>query len=153
MTSSLLTLREEIFCKIYFYGIYFCDLGPQNQRNPRNLILRFDCFRKALRKLFLWLTATRQNFREFDFALDVYISFVLSLNYKTSLFSPLYILIFNIYGINIANKYILLLWLNHFRKISQKLFLWLVSIRKNLWNLILQFWDKIVKINNAKIRS
>ena len=36
MTSSLLALREEIASEIYFCSIYFCDLGPQNQRNLLN---------------------------------------------------------------------------------------------------------------------
>ena len=64
--NGINTLKEEIaggnFC-----GIYFCNLGPQNQRNSQNSFLLFDRFRKTLWLLFLRLTPTRKRFAERDF--------------------------------------------------------------------------------------
>ena len=59
MTISLLALREKIASEIYFCSIYFCDLGPQNQRNLLNFFLRFDRYRKVLRNLFSRWTPTK----------------------------------------------------------------------------------------------
>ena len=45
-TNEINTLRGETAGGRNCCGIYFCSLGPQNQRNSRNLFLLFDRFGK-----------------------------------------------------------------------------------------------------------